>query len=95
MNNPLWKNLRAIKAGNIHLVPITPFNWVDRPPSFMRIVGIEWLANIFHPKEVKLDLSREIKEFYALFLGVKISDEEIAKITNSGKTPLSWSGCSK
>jgi len=95
MNNPLWKNLRAIKAGNVHIVPITPFNWVDRPPSFMRIVGIEWLANIFHPREYKIDLSHEVKEFYALFFGVKVSDEEVAKITNSGKAPLSWSGCSK
>ena len=95
MNNPLWKNLRAIKAGNVHLVPNTPFNWTDRPPSFMRIIGIEWLANIFHPKEVKIDLTHEIKEFYALFLGVKLSDTDVKNITHQGKAPLSWAGCSK
>lgn len=95
MKNPLWKNLRAVKAGNVHLVPNTPFNWVDRPPSFMRIIGIEWLANIFHAKESKIDLTHEMKEFYSLFLGVKLSDKDVANITNRSNAPLSWSGCSK
>lgn len=95
MKNPLWKNLRAIKAGNVHLVPNTPFNWVDRPPSFMRIIGIEWLAGIFHPKEFKVNLTSEIREFYQVFLGVKLSNSDIKNITHEGKVPQSWAGCSK
>ena len=95
MTNPLWKNLRAVKGGNVHLVPTAPFNWVDRPPSFMRIIGIEWLANIFHPKEYPIDLHQQIKEFYDLFLKVKLTDKQIDAILGTKKIPLEWAGCIK
>ncbi|MDD2830233.1 MAG: ABC transporter substrate-binding protein [Sulfuricurvum sp.] len=75
-NDPMWKNLRAVKSGHIHLVPVQPFNWIDRPPSFMRVLGIQWLAHLFHPKEYKVDLLKRTKEFYDLFLHVKLSDEQ-------------------
>lgn len=75
-NDPLWKNLRAVKNGRIHLVPVAPFNWIDRPPSFMRVIGIQWLAQLFHPKEYKINLNQRVKEFYDLFLHVKLSDQQ-------------------
>lgn len=76
IEDSLWKNLRAVKSGRIYLVPIQPFNWIDRPPSFMRVIGIQWLAHLFHPKEFKADLVGRTKEFYELFLHVKLSDQE-------------------
>lgn len=80
LENPLWKHLRAYKNKNIHLVPNNPFNWIDRPPSFMRIIGIAWLANIFHPQEYNIDIHQRVVEFYELFLGVKPTQEQIKKI---------------
>lgn len=76
INDPLWKNLRAVKGGRIHLVPVAPFNWIDRPPSFMRVIGIQWLAKIFHPKEYNVDLNQRTKAFYDLFLHVKLNDKQ-------------------
>lgn len=76
----LFAHLRAVKSKKVYLVPSMPFNWVDRPPSFMRIIGIEWLAHIFHPNEYKIDLNERIKEFYELFLGVKITDKQVKTI---------------
>ncbi|MDD5051339.1 MAG: ABC transporter substrate-binding protein [Sulfuricurvum sp.] len=80
INDPLWKNLRALKSGRIYLVPIQPFNWIDRPPSFMRVIGIQWLAHLFHPKEYKANLTQRTKEFYELFFGVKLSDQQAANL---------------
>lgn len=80
VNDPLWQKLRAVRNGRIHLVPVQPFNWIDRPPSFMRVIGIEWLASVFHPETYDLDLNRRIKAFYALFLGVNVTDEQIKTI---------------
>lgn len=80
LESPLWKHLRAYKNKNIHLVPNNPFNWIDRPPSFMRIIGVEWLANIFHPQEYNVDIHQRVAEFYELFLGVKLIQEQINKI---------------
>ena len=80
VENPLWQHLRAVKNKNIHLVPSNPFNWIDRPPSFMRIIGTQWLTKLFHPKEYGIDLHQRVSEFYELFLGVKPIDEEIKKL---------------
>ena len=77
MDDALWKNLRAVKEGRIYLVPTTPFNWIDRPPSFMRILGIQWLSKRFHPKAYEIDLESRLREFYELFLHVTLSDRDI------------------
>jgi iron complex transport system substrate-binding protein len=79
-NDPLWQKLRAVKNGRIHRIPADPFNWVDRPPSFMRVIGIQWLATLFHPESYKADLNRRTQEFYELFLDVKITDEQIKNL---------------
>lgn len=76
INDPMWKSLRAVKSGRIHLVPVQPFNWIDRPPSFMRVIGIQWLASLFHPKAYTVDMTKRTKEFYDLFLRVKLTDQE-------------------
>nr|WP_321266396.1 ABC transporter substrate-binding protein [uncultured Sulfurimonas sp.] len=80
LKKPLWKHLRAVKNNKVFLVPNKPFNWIDRPPSFMRILGIQWLTKIFHPKRYDIDLEKRTKEFYSLFLKVEISDEQIRQI---------------
>ncbi len=84
-NDPMWKNLRAVKTGRIHLVPVQPFNWIDRPPSFMRVLGIQWVDSIFHPKTYKVDLIQRTKEFYALFLHVKLSDQEAKNLLGANQ----------
>jgi len=76
VNDPLWQNLRAVKNGRIHLIPANPFNWIDRPPSFMRVIGIQWLASLFHPETYRIDLDQRTKDFYELFLDVKITDKQ-------------------
>ncbi len=79
-NNPLFAHLRAVKEKRVYLAPNTPFHWLDRPPSFMRIIGIEWLASKFHPEHYDGDIYKQIAEFFALFLDVKLSKNEIEKI---------------
>lgn len=85
MYDDLFTHLRAVKNKKVYLVPNTPFNWVDRPPSFMRIVGIQWLTHIFHPKEYTFNLNEQIKEFYKLLLGVEVTNEQIKSILGDEK----------
>lgn len=79
-DDPMWKNLKAVKNGRIYLVPVQPFNWIDRPPSFMRVLGIQWLAKKLHPQTYKIDLNKRTKEFYDLFLHVKLTDTQTKNI---------------
>lgn len=76
-NDPRWQGIPAVKAGRIHVVPRWPHNWVDRPPSMMRVLGVQWLASLFYPKAYRLDLRRETREFYQLFLGVSLTDAQL------------------
>ncbi|MFT7879201.1 MAG: ABC transporter substrate-binding protein [Sulfurimonas sp.] len=80
ISNPIWQHLEAVKKRRVYLVPNQPFHWIDRPPSFMRIIGIEWLAHHFHPEVYKVDIYTQTKKFYKLFLGVKLRNEDIQQI---------------
>jgi len=64
--DPKWKNLRAVKSGHILTVPFVPFNYITRPPSFMRLIGIRWLIHSFYPDLVK-PIDQEKKRFEKLF----------------------------
>jgi iron complex transport system substrate-binding protein len=79
-SDPLWKDIKAVKTKRVHLIPRIPFSWFDRPPSFMRLIGIKWLVNILYPSEYKINIVKEAKEFYRLFLGVDKTDEEMRKV---------------
>lgn len=79
-SDPKWKNIKAVKNGEIYLVPKAPFNWVDRPPSFMRLLGIQWLQKIILKNQSDAQLIKEAKEFYKLFLNVNINDAQAAAI---------------
>ncbi len=72
-----WQNVRAVRAGRIQLIPKWPHNWIDRPPSVMRVLGIQWLANVFYPKEFAFDRYRTTRDFYQRFLGVSPNDAQI------------------
>ncbi len=78
--DPAWQQVKAVKEGKAYLIPRTPFNWFDRPPSFMRLMGLKWLTNMLYPDEYKIDIIKDSREFYSLFLGVDVSDEEMKGI---------------
>jgi iron complex transport system substrate-binding protein len=80
--DPRWKNIRAVRDHRVYLIPKAPFNWFDRPPSYMRLIGIKWLANILYPERVRLNMEQETREFYRLFLHTSLSDAQITRILN-------------
>lgn len=69
-----WRNLRAVRAGRVYGAPELPFNWVDRPPSFMRALGASWLAWRLHPARHPGDFTGETRAFIQLFFGVTPSE---------------------
>lgn len=67
---PRWRMLRAVRAGHVHAVPALPFNWFDRPPSFMRALGAQWLARLLHPARFTTGIAEEARRFNQLFFGI-------------------------
>ena len=75
-----WKHINAVKNKQVYFLPKGPFSWFDRPPSFMKLLGLKWLLSIFHPDIYQLDINQESKEFYNLFLNMQLSDEQLNEI---------------
>jgi len=77
-----WRNLKAVKTKRVYLIPYEPFNWFDRPPSFMRLLGIKWLLNLLHPDLYPVDMAAETRSFYRLFLGVDLNEAQVREVLN-------------
>lgn len=77
--DPRWSAIKAVADRKVWTVPKTPFNWIDRPPSVTRIVGIQWLAGRLYPKAYTVDLRRELREFHRDYLGIDVSNENLDK----------------
>ncbi len=75
-----WRQIKAVKNKRVYLIPRQPFNWFDRPPSFMRLLGLKWLLNVLHPDVYPVDIVKETQIFFKLFLGVTLSQKEAGDI---------------
>ena len=82
--DPKWQLLGAVKNKKAYYIPREPFSWFDRPPSFMRFLGLKWLVNLIYPEAFKFDMIRETREFYKLFLDLELTDAQIYKILGRG-----------
>lgn len=84
--SPLWKDIPAVKAGKVFLIPDAPFNWFDRPPSFMRLLGAKWAAHALYPDVFSYDMVKETQAFFKLYLQQDIGADE-AKALLAGENP--------
>lgn len=82
-----WQNIRAVKEHRVYRIPSQPFNWLNYPPSFMRAIGIKWLAGVVYPERFKTNMGREADHFFRLFFNVRLSRSQIDTllITDRGK----------
>jgi iron complex transport system substrate-binding protein len=78
--NPAWQGIKAVKNKRVYLIPKTPFNWFDRPPSFMRFLGLKWVTSVLYPSRYPVDMVREAQSFYKLCLDVDVPKEEMKEI---------------
>ena len=74
---PEWQGISAVKNGKYYSIPVGAYNWMGRPPSVNRILGIKWLANLLYPDVFKYDMIAVTKEFYSLFYHCGITDAQV------------------
>lgn len=77
---PQWQHIKAVKDNRVVYIPRAPFSWFDRPPSFMRILGLRWLTHLLYPERFSTDIHAEAQTFYKLFLQLDLSAEQINTI---------------
>ncbi len=78
-HDPRWQKVKAVANHRIYTVPRTPYNWIDRPPAVMRILGVQWLASLFYPDQYRVDIRQRVREFHELFMGVDVTDADLDK----------------
>lgn len=87
--DPIWQSVKAVAEKRVYLAPTAPFGWIDRPPSLNRLIGLAWLANIFHGPRFAFDIVVDTRAFYKLFYGVDVSDADLGTLIAwaDGKPP--------
>lgn len=80
--NPGWKLVKAVQNKNVVWIPRGPHNWFDRPPSYMRALGLKWLLATLYPEYYQIDLESEARHFYKLFLFLDLTPEQAREIIN-------------
>lgn len=78
--SPAWQSIRAVREHHIYFIPTTPFNWVDRPPSIMRALAVQWLTARFYPDRFHFDHLQETRIFFERFLGTRLSARQVEAI---------------
>lgn len=80
MGGGVWESLTAVKNNQVYEIPNAPYDWINRPPSVNRIIGIRWLANLLYPEICEVDIKEEVEEFFSLFYQYDLSTDEIDSI---------------
>jgi iron complex transport system substrate-binding protein len=73
-----WRSLPAVANRRVYLAPTAPFGWIDGPPSVNRLIGLAWLAHVFHGERFPFDVARDARAFYKLFYQVDVTDRDLA-----------------
>jgi len=76
-DDPVWRDVKAVQAGQIHFVPDLPFSWLDNPPAPNRLIGLLWLGKLLYPESFPQDIRAEARRFYALFYQQEPSDAQL------------------
>jgi iron complex transport system substrate-binding protein len=76
-NDPVWREVKAVRAGHVHFVPDLPFSWLDDPPAPNRLIGLLWLGKLLYPASFPQDIRAEARRFYALFYQQEPTDAQL------------------
>ena len=76
-----WSQISAIANGKYVESPNSPHNWTVAPPACQRYLALLWLPSLLYPEYCDYDVKAEIMEYYELFYGCKLTDEQYNTLT--------------
>lgn len=82
MNDPSWKQLKAVKNNKVFTSPNGVFAWARLGSE--SALQLSWLAKTLHPDKFQnIDIAKETKYFYSEFFKHKLTDDELSKILSA------------
>lgn len=76
-----WVDITAIQTHQYVQVPQGPHNWMGTPPSVQRYLALIWLTAQLYPQYCNYDVKEEVMEYYRLFYGCTLTQEQYETIT--------------
>ena len=76
-SDPVWREVKVVRAGHVHFVPDLPFSWLDNPPAPNRLIGLLWVGKLLYPSSFPQDIRAEVRRFYALFYQQEPTDAQL------------------
>ncbi len=80
LEDKAWSNVKAVREKNVFEVPCAPYDWINRPPSVARILGMQWLANLLYPDIYTIDIREEAEKFFELFYDYSLTGGEMDRL---------------
>jgi iron complex transport system substrate-binding protein len=74
---PAWRDVPAVRAGRIYVPPDLPFGWFHAPPSLNRLLGVQWLVRILHPRLFLEPPGPRVRAFHTLYYHRTPSDAQV------------------
>ena len=81
----VWgERVYAVVNKTLALAPYFLYRWIGSVLS-MQTIGMAWLANLLHPGVYQFDLYSIVGDFYRLFFGYELSEDECVRLVSKGK----------
>ena len=79
LDDPDWAAIGAVQNGRVHRMPrvIAPMD----TPVPESLLGVAWMASVFYPDLVRLDLASEVDRFYTFYYSYDLTDAELEHLT--------------
>lgn len=75
LDDPAFREIKAVAAGHCAVVSDIPYNWMGFPPSVQRYMGLYWLGKLFYPDHADYDLYEELSRYFRLFYHCELSEQ--------------------
>jgi iron complex transport system substrate-binding protein len=79
LENADWKAVQAVRDGRVYRMPRL-IAAMDAPVP-ESLLGVVWMADLFYPDLVSLDLAEEAVHFYSTYYGFTLTEADLALLT--------------
>lgn len=81
--NTLWKNLQAVRKGQVLCYSGLPFGWLDSPPGINRLLGMRRLQAHFDSK-IQANWMDDLQQFFRLFYHSDLNQTQLQRLLEAG-----------
>jgi iron complex transport system substrate-binding protein len=82
--DPRWRNLKAVQNKQVFFMPQAPFRWMDRPPSYMRLLAMQWLMAQLYPEQTDIDMVEQVRGFFKQVFDTDLTETQIQRVLQGG-----------